>query len=61
MNEYVSDEDIKKYELESVWLKVKGCTPLQYAWTNLTLRVRVGLAGLSAVEIANDHHWRAVA
>ncbi|MGQ0597917.1 hypothetical protein [Aquabacterium sp.] len=33
MNEWVSEEDIKKYNLPGVWMKVKGRTPLQYAWT----------------------------
>lgn len=33
VNEWVSDEDIKKYDLPSVWMKVKGSTPFQYVWT----------------------------
>lgn len=33
VNEFVSDEDIKKYDLPSVWMKIKGSTPFQYLWT----------------------------
>jgi len=33
VNEYVSEEDVKKYDLESVWKKVTWDTPLQYVWT----------------------------
>jgi hypothetical protein len=32
-NEYVSDQDIKKYDLARVWMTLVNDTPLQYIWT----------------------------
>jgi len=33
VNEWVSAEDVKKYELDIIWKKVKGHTPIDYIWT----------------------------
>lgn len=56
VNEYVSDEDAKKYGLDSVWMKVKGSTPFQYAWTVDRERNAFLIAYASGREEFANHH-----
>lgn len=56
VNEWVSDEDIKKYDLPSVWMKVTWDTPIQYVWTVDRERNTFLIPYASGREEFSNHH-----